>query len=339
MQGLPLPFTPHPVITPLVIGLIIVILVLAGISIFLFLTRQKIVSFREAWTESAQTLQNIAREIDTQKEHLQSIVQKKETIEGWLSDLYQRKAEQETLLSNVKDELRLFENELNEKRRQGDVSLSAEMQKKRDDYERYLEAQFEILKNDSKWQGLLAEMDNLNSAIAIGKKTLEIVEQKVADKVSEEDFREQHTIHFTEDDKEDIEIIRALRSKLHNKDVISKLIWTHYYQKPLQDLRKRLDADSKTGIYKITSIRDGRCYIGQARSIGTRWTEHFKAAIEGTLNARTSKFYRALGTEGPENFTYEVLEECAPANLSERERYWIDFYNAKELGYNSTIGG
>lgn len=53
----------------------------------------------------------------------------------------------------------------------------------------------------------------------------------------------------------------------------------------------------------------------------------------------TNKFYKALYEEGPENFTFEILEKIPEGSLGEREFYWIDFYNATSFGYNSQIGG
>jgi len=35
-----------------------------------------------------------------------------------------------------------------------------------------------------------------------------------------------------------------------------------------------------------------------------------------------------MKTLGPENFMYEILEECSRNKLNERERYWIDFYDS-----------
>ena len=37
---------------------------------------------------------------------------------------------------------------------------------------------------------------------------------------------------------------------------------------------------------------------------------------------------------GPENFTFEVLEECEKTKLDEHEDYWQEFYQAKEFGYS-----
>lgn len=43
--------------------------------------------------------------------------------------------------------------------------------------------------------------------------------------------------------------------------------------------------------------------------------------------------------DGVENFTFEVLEECARASLNDRETHWISFYHSQEYGYNMTRGG
>jgi hypothetical protein len=37
---------------------------------------------------------------------------------------------------------------------------------------------------------------------------------------------------------------------------------------------------------------------------------------------------------GPENFTFEVIEECERSRLDEREDYWQDYFKAKEFGYS-----
>ena len=38
------------------------------------------------------------------------------------------------------------------------------------------------------------------------------------------------------------------------------------------------------------------------------------------------------------NFSWEVLEECPREQLDEKEKYYIDLYDAKNFGYNSTKG-
>lgn len=121
---------------------------------------------------------------------------------------------------------------------------------------------------------------------------------------------------------------------------MNKLIWTEYYQRPLQNLRKSLEADKKTGIYMIEEHGTGRMYIGQAVNIGERWTEHVKAALGiGSTSFQINKFYRAMHAKGPESFSFSILELCEAKLLNDRERYWIEFYNATSFGYNTKIGG
>ena len=89
------------------------------------------------------------------------------------------------------------------------------------------------------------------------------------------------------------------------------------------------------GIYKIENLITHECYIGQSKFIERRWREH-KSAYR--LN-NTNKFYLAIQRYGLENFSFEVIEECAQEELDEREIYWIDYFNSYEKGYNSSIGG
>lgn len=90
----------------------------------------------------------------------------------------------------------------------------------------------------------------------------------------------------------------------------------------------------------IKEIGSGRMYIGQAMNIGERWAEHVKIALGiGAASYKVNKFYSAMHNRGPESFTFQILQECPPAELSQRERYWIDFYDAVSFGFNTKIGG
>lgn len=39
-----------------------------------------------------------------------------------------------------------------------------------------------------------------------------------------------------------------------------------------------------------------------------------------------------------ENFSWEVLEQCDKTQLDEKEKFYIELFKSKELGYNSTSG-
>ena len=79
------------------------------------------------------------------------------------------------------------------------------------------------------------------------------------------------------------------------------------------------------GIYKITEIATGLCYIGQSihchAGAGGRWRQHHK------------RFPPAL-------FTYEVLREVKIFQfMNSFEKFYIKLYDSHANGFNGTIGG
>ena len=49
--------------------------------------------------------------------------------------------------------------------------------------------------------------------------------------------------------------------------------------------------------------------------------------------------YKAFNKYGLENFTFEEIEEVENSELDIREKYWINYYDSYNNGYNSTLGG
>ena len=145
-----------------------------------------------------------------------------------------------------------------------------------------------------------------------------------------------YRIQFDEEDKNDVEILRSIAPRLRHPEAINKVIWSAYYQKPLAELRKRVAIEG-SGIYKITRIKTGEIYIGQARNVSTRFAEHCKAAL-GVGTLASSQLHRAMQSDGCENFLFELLEEVPVEKLKERESYYIDFYDSKNYGLNTIKG-
>ena len=42
---------------------------------------------------------------------------------------------------------------------------------------------------------------------------------------------------------------------------------------------------------------------------------------------------------GVENFSFEIIEKCPRNQLNEKEKFWIDYFDSKNYGYNATSGG
>lgn len=135
-------------------------------------------------------------------------------------------------------------------------------------------------------------------------------------------------------DKMDIEQLRLIEPKLHNKEVLNKLIWSTYYQTPYKDLIGRVFGTQKvSGIYKITCVENNKTYIGKSVDIANRWSEHIKSSLEiGTI--AKNQLYTLMKEKGAENFTFELLEEVNKDKLLERESYWIKFYETDSYGLN-----
>ena len=93
------------------------------------------------------------------------------------------------------------------------------------------------------------------------------------------------------------------------------------------------------GIYKITNLINEKIYIGQSVDINYRFNNHKSESFNPKSNAYNTAIHRAIRKYGIENFSFEVIEECTKELLSEREIYWIAYYNSYENGYNSTLGG
>ncbi len=98
-----------------------------------------------------------------------------------------------------------------------------------------------------------------------------------------------------------------------------------------------LGANKVTGIYRIANLNTGMCYIGQAVNIADRFKQHIKCGLG--IDTPQTKLYKAMLEDGVENFRFEVIEKCEQSELNDKEKYWIDFYQSKDWGYNQTGGG
>ena len=125
---------------------------------------------------------------------------------------------------------------------------------------------------------------------------------------------------------------------LHNPVILSKLIWTTYFQKQTTEMCNRILGTNKIcGIYKITNLKTKQCYVGQSVDVAQRWKDHVKCGL-GIDASTTNKLYNSMQKDGVWNFSFELLTECSREKLDTEEKRWIGIYQSSEIGYNSNRG-
>lgn len=104
-----------------------------------------------------------------------------------------------------------------------------------------------------------------------------------------------YKINLTEQDILEINELEQILPHLRNGLPLRRAIFDIYYRGPVKDMINRiLGQESRiTGIYKITLIETGECYVGQSVDIKSRWMQHTRRGFgvdEGTQN----KLYPAM---------------------------------------------
>ena len=180
-------------------------------------------------------------------------------------------------------------------------------------------------------QQLQNQLDKIKASLNAGVEA-RLREQQKKDKLN---F---YKLSLTNNDLADVKMLENLKSSFHNPIVLSKLIWTQYFQKQMTELCDRmLSKKTICGIYKITNLLTEQCYIGQSVNIADRWKQHCKCGL-GIDASSTNKLYNAMQKDGVWNFTFELLQECPKELLNQKEKLWIQMYQSNTFGYNTTKG-
>lgn len=170
------------------------------------------------------------------------------------------------------------------------------------------------------------------------RKRREVVNQQVLREKEIQEKTDFYRIQLTDNDIEDLKIIKEIESRFNNKEVLHKAAFDCYIRRPLLEMEKRVLSNKKpSGIYIITYIPTGEIYIGKSTDISNRWVEHCKSAY-GVGTIAHSSLHTKMARDGIWNFTFQVLEEVPKEKLGEREKYWIEQYNATAL-LNQKQGG
>lgn len=203
---------------------------------------------------------------------------------------------------------------------------------------------------------LLADARNeFNEQIDIYNKQLQQIKQEVdefyrkRDAINQEILRQRaieekqdfYKIALSDEDKRDISFLLSITKDLRNPQILYKLIWTEYLQKPFNQMLKNVlgNKEPKNVIYIITNIKTNEIYIGKTKSeVSKRWTEHIKTSLN--IGGVTPSLIHKKLLGHWDEFTFNVLERVPDdGNLGEREKYYINFYQSDKFGYNIKNGG
>jgi len=91
-------------------------------------------------------------------------------------------------------------------------------------------------------------------------------------------------------------------------------------------------------IYIIKNDINNKVYIGKTIwDINKRFKEHCRDSEKRKNEKRP--LYNAMNKYGIEHFYIELIEECPTEEASQKEQFWIKYFNSFKNGYNATLGG
>lgn len=289
---------------------------------------------REVYDEAIKKNRDVLDEVERNNQKLND---NKHELEKLLIELENKKQFNNNLLTLREEELNRI---IEEKRKTKLQQLDSEV-------EEWAESAQEAATYEFLWQ-----KERLNNDIIERSNILNTLKAEVNDYKEKRDainaeilraraLNEQqdfYRIQIDDNAKHDINLINSIRPQIIKFETLNKLLYDNYISRPAKEMVKRvLEGKDPTGIYKVTNIQTQEIYIGKSTSVASRWINHIKAA-EGLDGVADSQFQRALRKYGVDNFTWELLEETTKDKLTEREKYYIQFYDTTRYGYNMKVG-
>lgn len=327
-------------ISPQEIFMFMTMIVLAIIIAYEFFIASKLFTIATTSKELINDFKKQKEELELEKIHLQEDI---DTLNFKCSCYDSRIYEYNEIIKKLEDNKNKLQQEFNEEKQKMNYAMAAYCEILENNYrteESKHDSSIKELRDKFKEESHLIErsikeskdqLKEIKSLIRTGNE--EILKRK--EKLSQIDF---HRIPLTEDEINDISALRTIKKNLRYPTLIDKLIWSQFFQKKATDLCNRvLGTDKTCGIYSIENITTGEKYIGQSVDIASRWKDHIKCGL-GIDASSTNKLYCAMQKDGVENFIFHKIEDTPREKLNEREKFWIDFYDSFNFGYNSTKG-
>lgn len=266
--------------------------------------------------------------------------QEKDKIKHDIEELSNRRTE---LLLAIEKEKQKYDENIEKEKNKLSEQLKIYKQNAQyasDEYSSTLEKQYQKVEQsyDTKVRQLEEELQDAESRLQELRNSLSAgVQAQLREREKEENIQF-YKLSLSPIELEDIVKLNTLKITLHQPVILSKLIWTQYFQKQTTEMCNRILGTKKIcGIYKITNLKTQQCYIGQSVDVAQRWKDHVKCGL-GIDASATNKLYNAMQDDGVWNFTFELIEECPRADLDKKEKQWIEMYQSNIYSYNATKG-
>ena len=216
------------------------------------------------------------------------------------------------------------------------AELDRQVEKRRQDQEENLRNMIQLFEDIKKEKQ--EEIDEISANLDAFRAKQEAINEEILRRRELEEKVDFFRVCLSDEAIADIAELQIVRQKLKKPEILDKIIYDTYVAKPVLEMVKRVLQNSTcSGIYKITCQETKEIYIGKSTDIKNRWQQHCKTAFNcGTI--ASSLLHRKMQQYGIENFTFELLEAVPKDKLSEREKFYIDFYKTKETGLNERSG-
>ena len=324
---------------------IIGILILIIIILIVKLSKKQIIDKNEYTT-----YQNSLNQLINEKNNLQNELTYNQNLLTDYQDkiLTVQNKYREELNKKTEDLNVYFEHQKNTRQSEMDTDFERLLREKEENLEaKYNKMACEELEKEEKFKQQTQEIieaakksqDNILADTLYQQQRFEALLEPLKQYEMKQQERLFYTIQVPDEYKDDINfLVTTVSQKVQHPDIINKLVWAEYVKPYIDGTFKRACIEDKPGIYKITNIDSGKCYIGKSTNVKKRITDHFKSSI-GIKTIADQAVHHEIWKTGFWNWTIEVIIYCDKEQLNELEKYYIDFFKSNEFGFNKTKGG
>ena len=305
------------------------------IIVLYLIRRKKIDALIKKIDELSEKDKTLKKEIETNQREYDGLTKKLEEVKSQIDHLDTQRIVSIQRANEARD---ATERVLTAEKQRARAEFEIQQERMRNEFkekEQTLKQQFDFKKRQftEDFETLLEiyndEITAAKSEVSDFQAKREAINQAIAREKELQENEAFYSIDVSKNDQEDITLLQSMDLRLHNRDVIPKLIWELFIRRPTTEMIKRVTGGKKIGgIYKITFKKTGESYIGKTVDFATRWQNHVKTAI-GLDGAARATLHNRMAKDGLWNYTFEILEEVDKDHLSARESYYIDLYGTK----------